>query len=625
MKKIFSAILALLALCGCNSAQEGTSSPPEAADTGAVSINNFDFLEESEIFTNECEITLGDNITINGEGAWLDDNCITISESGIYTLSGELSEGIIYVKSTDTVKLVLNNASVSNKNGAAVIAEKGKLIIECVEGTENFLNDSKDYSYSRPFEDEEKHKAALYTDGDLVICGSGGLSVEGKKSEGIICGKMLFVNGTSLSVSSEDNGIEAAEEFAAVNAYLNVTGGKDCIKTDSENGSVTLSGCTVELSTENDGIQADKAFAADNSVINITTTGNIEADSELSSKGIKSQDITLSGCTAEIKSTDHSIKADGTLSISGGIYTISSSAGKGMTAEGTFTISGADITVAESEEGIESKSTLTIDGGNLNITASDDGINTGGDDNTSDHSMNINGGTIIVNAEGDGLDSNGDINITGGTVVVFGPVSEGNSPVDCGDNGNVINVSGGKLLAVGSAGMMTAPKENYILSRGLNAQAGDSVAVTDGNGNVILGVTLPKSAQGILFSSGDTVDGYKIYKNGTTDGAADENGFITSGSLNGGTEVVTGDAGFGAGKGHGGKNPMGGFPKGDMTPPEMPQGEAPQGDMTPPEMPQGEAPQGDMTPPEMPQGEAPQGDMTPPEMPQGEAPQTTQS
>lgn len=598
MKKPLSLLLTVCALSSCNSAQEGISSLPDAAGSEATVLSNYDIFEETDTFTNECEISLDHDISINGEGAWIDDNCITISESGVYTVTGEMSDGMIYVKSRELVKIVLDNASITNKSGAAIISDSDKLIIECAEGTENRLKDSKDYTYERSFENEEKHEAAVYAEGGLYFTGEGSLAVTGKKSDAITAAGALFIGNASLAVTADDNGIIGTQSVTIDGTDVAVVSGKDCIKTKNETkGTVTLSGCNLTLTAENDGIQADTLITADGASITITTTGDIEADPELSSKGLKALDMTLSGCTVSVNSTDHAIKADGKADISGGTFTVSSSVGKGISAEGTLTLSGADITVLNAEEGLESKSTLTIDGGNINITSTDDGINTGGDDLTVDHTMNINGGTIIVNAEGDGLDSNGDINITGGTVVVFGPVSEGNSPVDCGDNNNIISVTGGKMLAIGSTGMTKAPAGGYVMSRSLGAQAGDTVTVADGSGNVILSVTAPKSAQGIIFSDGTDAEGYKIFKNGKLSDSADENGFVTGGTVSDGTEISSGDiggfgggmrpgGGFGGNRPDGGRNPMGEMPeRGEM--PEIPEGGAMPDMGTPPEKPEG--------------------------------------
>ena len=98
MKKLLSTILTLVALGGCNAVPEGVSPLPQNTQSEQMGMSDFDITSEKETFTNECVISLGENVNINGDGALIDDNCVTISESGVYTITGEMSNGIIYIE-----------------------------------------------------------------------------------------------------------------------------------------------------------------------------------------------------------------------------------------------------------------------------------------------------------------------------------------------------------------------------------------------------------------------------------------------------------------------------------------------------------------------------------------------
>ncbi len=643
MRKKLSVIIIAALLSGCNMPQEEGVSQPLFAETNSSDISNHDILVETDTFSNECFIELGDNITINGQGAWLDGNCIKISDGGVYTITGAMSDGMIYVDGDDTVKLVLENASITNKSGAAIYSSAKKLIIESAEGTENLLSDGESYSSAALFQDEEPN-AAVFAKNDLYFSGKGSLTVKGNYKNGIVSSDELYIDSSVLNVTAENNGINGKDSITVESAAVSVTSGGDSIKTDNaEAGAITLSGCTLTINTEEDGIQADSLLTVTGGSIEVTAVGDILADEALSSKGLKGSEIVLSDCSVTIDSNDHAIKSSGAATITGGTYKIVSHSGKGISAEGVLTVNGGDIIISESEEGIESKTSLNINGGNISIIASDDGINTGGDDYTVDHTMSINGGTVIINAGGDGLDSNGDINVTGGTIVVFGPENSGNAPLDSGDRGGKITVSGGKLIAMGTADMMCFPEGGYVFSRSLNASAGSRVTVADGENNVLISVVTPKSARSVIFCDGTAAEGYKLYSGGTADGEEDENGFIFGGSLSGGTALSL-DAGTNDGFGGG----RGGFDKGKRQektvvtavteasesnpaaaaeasdngetaaePPEMPEGATPpSGEM--PEMPEGATPpSGEI--PEMPEGGTPpSGEI--PEMPEGATP-----
>lgn len=612
MKKFFSILATVIFISGCNTTQETGTNTPLTNNSDSANLSNLNILDETDSFTNECFITLGDTITINGQGAWIDDNCVKISGGGVYVVTGTMSDGMIYVDGDETVKLILDNASITNKSGCAIFSSGKKLIIEALEGTENFLSDSESYDYSKDFEkkEEKEPNSAVYAKNTLLLTGKGKLTVKGSFKNGITGNDELIIKEANVFVEATDNGIKGKDSITAEKSDITVLSGGDSLKTDNANeGNITIKDCTLSIETEGDGIQADSSLSVTGGDINITAKGDVTADENLSSKGLKGAEVSISDCSLTVNSIDHAVKSTGVMNLDGGSLTLYSESGKGITAEGVFTSDNTDITVLKSEEGIESKSNLNINGGNINITASDDGINTGGDDLTSEHSMNINAGTIIVNAGGDGLDSNGSINISGGTVVVFGPERSGNAPLDCGEFDGKINVTGGIVLAMGTADMMCFPESGYLFSSTFNGKGGERITVTDAENNIIISAVTPKTAQSVTFCSGTVVTSYKLIKGGETDTSEDENGLIMDGILTGGTELTLEEGnsfgGFGKG-GHGGRNDRfnGEFPA-------MPEGK-------PFDMPEGEA-HG------FPGGECPEGMAEMPGMPESEIPTTEES
>lgn len=612
MKKGITMLMVIAVLSGCNM-ESGVYSGETAESSGTFTQLDASFSASDEEYTNECTISLGESVTIQGAGAWFENGCLSVTEGGIYNLSGTLSDGMIYVSSDEPVKLVLNGVSVNNPNGAALFCADGQLTIEAANGTENSFSDGE-YTYERDFESksDSEPSAAIFAKDDLEISGSGKLTVTSGENNGIVCKDALSVSDCSLFVSAANNGIKGKDSVYAENASITVKSAGNCIKTDNtEKGAMSLTGCALELNSGEDGIQADGLLTLSGGTVNIETTGNIKDNSDLSSKGIKAGEISAADCTVTINSTDHSIHSSGAAVIESGSYSLSSSSGKGVSAHGDLTVNGGEISVLNSTEGLESKAVMNINGGKINVFATDDGLNTGGgtsffgwnnssdEEDSGDHTLNINGGYIYINASGDGIDSNGDINITDGTVIVCGPTADGDGPLDCGDNGNKITVTGGVVLALGSTGMMEAPEENYIASKTLGAAAGSVITVADGSGNVLASAVLPKKAQGLVFSDGTVCEGYKIYVGGTLSDAPDENGVVTSGTINGGTEAeqteVTG--GFGNFGGFGGGQKPGRGDRVDFQPPEdmaFPQ----ETDGNPPELPDGMTFPENMTPPD---------------------------
>lgn len=124
----------------------------------------------------------------------------------------------------------------------------------------------------------------------------------------------------------------------------------------------------------------------------------------------------------------------------------------------------------------------------------------------------ITGGKITVNADGDGLDSNGNLRVEGGDITINGPSNGGNGALDIGtENGGVGFISGGTLIALGASSMAenfgsTSTQCAFLVTMN-SFGAGETITITDSQGNVLYtGVTV-KSANSVVFSSADLVVG----------------------------------------------------------------------------------------------------------------------
>lgn len=171
--------------------------------------------------------------------------------------------------------------------------------------------------------------------------------------------------------------------------------------------------------------------------------------------------------------------------------------------------------------------------------------------------IQINGGYLVVDSVGDAIDSNGNVEVTGGVLLVSGPTSDGDGAFDYDGSATV---SGGTVLMVGSTGMaqsFTSGTQAFATTSA-SGEAGQSVCVVDGGGNVVASFTATKRFGMVLASSPAFAEGgeYTLVIGGQV-ANANADGYTDSGTVSGGSETAitascTASAGVGGMGGAGG-------------------------------------------------------------------------
>lgn len=589
------AVLMALALAGCG-AGGGDGSTPTATSTATTQTSEATAVVISVNYSSKdtddtwdaaeaTTITLGgDAVTVAGKGAAADGSTVTISAAGTYVVSGELTSGQIIVDAgdEDAVHLVLDGASIACENDASIRIENAdKVVLTLADGTENTVSDSGAFDAN----DENAPTATIFSRDDLTINGSGSLTVTGQCGGGIACNDTLkIVNGT-IAVTSAGDALKGKDGVAVKDGTITLIAGADGIEsTNAEEdgkGYIAIEGGTLDITASLDGIQAQTSALISGGDITIVSGGgseNSSYDSDSgdwgnwggndpfgqqqtsdtstdSAKGIKAvADVTITGGTLSIDSSDDALHSGGSMTISGGDITIASG-DDGAHADVTLTISGGSIDITQSYEGIESAS-ITISGGETRLIAADDGVNTaGGNDDSStsgrpgqnnfgggmssgSNPLVISGGYLYVVAAGDGIDANGPMIMTDGTVLVCGPTDNANGALDFAS----CDVSGGLLVAAGSSGMALAPDDTssqYSVMVTLDqSQAADTLfSIISSDGEAIVSFAPVKQYVNVVVCSPDLAKGktYTIVTGGNNSGN-ETDGLYSGGSVSGGTE-----------------------------------------------------------------------------------------
>jgi len=502
----------------------------------------------------------GDSVAVDGSGATVNGQGITITAAGTYEVQGILNDGQIVIDTQDaeTVTLILNGADITNSTSAPIyVANTEKVVITLADGTENTVTDGATHFY--PDESNEPN-AAIFSNDDLTINGTGALTVNANYNNGIASDDDLKIVSGTITVNAVHDGIKGKDSVLIKDGVITINAGADGIQSsnteNAEKGYILIEGGTFNITSALDGVQAETNLQINAGDFTITSGGgsvNTSTNSggmwggpgmegnpnkpEESAKGLKAGvDLSIMAGTFNINSADDSIHANNAVTINDGAIQIASG-DDGIHADATLIINGGEINLTQSYEGLES-AVITVNGGTIHLNASDDGINAGGgadgssiggrpgqnDFAAGNYYVYINGGYLFVDAGGDGLDTNGSFEMTDGVVLVNGPTNNSNGPLDY--NGT-FNVSGGFLVAVGSSGMAQAPSDTstqYAVMYNFDTvqSAGTMLHIETQNGQEILTFMPTKEYQSVMISSSELKNGetYLVYTGGSASGAA---------------------------------------------------------------------------------------------------------
>ncbi len=220
-------------------------------------------------------------------------------------------------------------------------------------------------------------------------------------------------------------------------------------------------------------------------------------------------DMTIFGGDFEMRSGDDGLHADGTLTVSGGNMQILKCY-EGLEAQHII-VSGGDIDLYATDDG-------------LNAAGGNDGSGSGGRDegrspgrpngpgeSMGNGSILISGGELYVNASGDGIDANGTLTISGGYTIVVGPTRGDTATLDYDVSGII---TGGTFIGTGASGMaqtFSASENQGVIAVQVGEQSADTkITLTDKNGNEIISYA-PELAFGVVILSSPQIQSGETY------------------------------------------------------------------------------------------------------------------
>ena len=478
-------------------------------------------------------VTLADgHIKIEGPGAVASGSTLTISEDGVYEVSGTLSDGQIVIDAPKkaTVELVLSGVDISSSVNSAIYCKNcDNFIITLAENTQNVLSDAENYTYDDNAKQEPN--AAIFSKADLNIGGSGGLTVNANFNHGISSKDSLVIEGGRFTVHSAADAIRGKDSLVILNGKFELDAGNDGLQASSNDGDefgyAQIMDGEYTIRACGDAIQAETALTISGGDFDITTEGTPAGDSD-SQKGLKAgTSLTVEKGTFRIISQDDAVHSNLDAEINGGTFYIETE-DDGIHANRNLHINDGEINIPVCYEGFEG-TVIEVNGGKSSIVSQDDAVSAaagvpeaevdagrGGNPNV--YAV-FNGGELEAVSGGDTVDSNGNIYVNGGTLRLSAPPRPSyEGGLFC--NGSV-TISGGNVVQVGNLGVDLYAEEQPVLwvSHVKEQAEGSVLSLQDESGSTLLELTAQESFIQSVFTCpelllGNTysvcIDGKKI-------------------------------------------------------------------------------------------------------------------
>ena len=344
--------------------QAQTLSSGTALASGTVAAGT-PIYDQSELFTDRDLVQTAD-LTEAVTYAVADGQDITITEAGVYVLTGQAKDVTVYVAADkeDKVQLVLDGLAITNGNAPAIYVKSADKVFVTTAGdsalavTGAFLSDGDTHT-----------DGVIFSKSDLVLNGTATLTVTSSEN-GIVGKDDLKITGGTYRVSAQSKTIEANDSIRIADGVFELTAGTDGLHAENDDdttGYIYLGGGTFTIQAGDDGLHATAVIQVDDGELTIAAAEGFEATY-----------VQLNGGTIAISSWDDGINA----------------AQKSKAYRATVEINGGDITIAMGAgdtDGVDSNGNILVNGGTVSVTGNSafdyDGTGT------------ITGGTVIVNGQ----------------------------------------------------------------------------------------------------------------------------------------------------------------------------------------------------------------------------------
>ena len=296
-----------------------------------------------------------------------DGQDITITEAGVYVLSGTASGATVFVDAgkDDKVQLVLNGISVTNADFPCIYVERAdKVFVTVVADSSLAVTGAFRANGSR------LPDGVIYARDDLVLNGTAALVISSSEN-GVVGKDDLKITGGTYSVTAASKCFVANDSIRVADGVFTLDAGTDAFHAkngdDDSLGYIYIGGGAITINAGDDAIHGESVVQIDGGVLDITAW-----------EGIEGTFIQVNGGQVKISAADDGINA----------------AAKSRSYNPTLEINGGEIAIVIGRgdtDAVDSNGDIVINGGTVSVT--------GGSGFDYDGTGVVNGGTIIINGE----------------------------------------------------------------------------------------------------------------------------------------------------------------------------------------------------------------------------------
>lgn len=337
---------------------EATTTTVASSGTGILSAD--DLLTERDL-EQTADLTDATYLTL------ADGQDLSITEEGVYVVSGTATNATIRVEADDAAKvqIVLDGVTITNESTPAIYVTSADKVFVTTTDSDNALSVTGTFVA----DGETNLDAVIFSRSDLVLNGVGTLTVS-STDNGVSSKDDLKVTGGTLVITCTSDALEANDSVVVAGGDIQITAQEDGIHAENEDdatGYVYICGGTLDIQAGDDAIHGTEIAQVDDGTLTLVAGECIEATYVQVNGGDISVEASDDGINASAKSS----YSTPTVEINGGTITI---------------VMGAGDTDA-----IDSNGYIYVNGGSIDISAQ----------SAFDYELGaeLNGGTVKVNGE----------------------------------------------------------------------------------------------------------------------------------------------------------------------------------------------------------------------------------